>query len=78
MKARNLNDFVMPILEGIKNTFCPSIYQNLAFDAPLGSNVDAMCGTSYDCSGGGGTCGTSYSCSGGGGVCSTSYSCSGS
>lgn len=41
------------------------------------SQAQAKCGTSYNCSGGGGQCGTSYSCSGGGGQCGTSYNCSG-
>ena len=41
------------------------------------SEAYAVCGSSYDCSGGGGMCGSSYDCSGGGGVCGSSYDCSG-
>jgi hypothetical protein len=45
------------------------------------SEAHAMCGSSYDCSGGGGECGSSYGCagegSGGYGECGSSYDCSG-
>lgn len=41
------------------------------------SKVYGMCGSGYNCSGGGGQCGSSYNCSGGGGRCGSSYNCSG-
>ena len=36
-----------------------------------------MCGSGYNCSGGGGQCGASYECAGGGGRCGASYECGG-
>ena len=41
------------------------------------SEAQAACGSSYNCSGGGGQCGSSYDCGGGGGQCGSSYNCSG-
>lgn len=49
---------------------------NLRIAAGL-SEAQAICGSSFDCSGGGGQCGSSFNCSGGGGECGSSFDCSG-
>lgn len=41
------------------------------------SQAEAVCGSAYNCSGGGGRCGSAYNCSGGGGRCGSAYNCSG-
>jgi len=41
------------------------------------AEANAVCGSAYDCSGGGGKCGSAYDCSGGGGKCGSAYNCSG-
>ncbi len=41
------------------------------------SQAEAICGRSYNCTGGAGQCGTSFNCAGGGGECGSSYNCSG-
>lgn len=54
----------------------------LAFGVPItgsftNATVYGTCGTSYNCSGGGGECSTSFNCGGGGGQCGISFDCSG-
>ena len=77
MKEKTLADFVYPLINFVKETFEPKIFNSLCYDYP-DENIVATCGAGLGCSGGGGSCGAGLGCSGGGGSCGAGLGCGGS
>lgn len=47
-------------------------------DSLAPTEASGVCGSAYNCPGGGGECGSAYNCPGGGGECGSAYNCPGS
>lgn len=81
MKEKTLADFVYPLINFVKETFEPKIFNSLCYDYP-DENIVATCGAGLGCSGGGGSCGAGLGCggsgSGGYGQCGAGLGCGGS
>lgn len=81
MKEKTLADFVYPLINFVKETFEPKIFNSLCYDYP-DENIVATCGAGLGCggsgSGGYGQCGAGLGCSGGGGSCGAGLGCGGS
>lgn len=68
--------FTLASLFGLRRNGEISIGQLKNFKVGV-PEAQGTCGSSHNCSGGGGECGSAHNCSGGGGVCGSSHNCSG-